>query len=65
MIKTVYLAKNINGRFDHVRGKAAAIAYARQVEGDETLTEAELVADYGWTFRRVSPAYARSVGMGA
>lgn len=61
-IKTVYCASNINGRFNHLRGKAAAIDYARQVEKDADLSEAELV-EMGWTFRKVSPAYARSVGL--
>lgn len=61
-IKTVYRASNINGRFNHLRGKAAALDYAREVEKDADLSEAELV-ELGWTFRKCSPAYARSVGL--
>lgn len=62
MTNEIYKASNINGRFDHLEGKEAAIAYARSVERDEALTEQELVKEFGWTFRKVSATEARSVG---
>ena len=62
MTKTIYKASNVNGKFNHVEGKQAAIAYARSVERDEALTEQELTKDFGWTFKKVSASEARSVG---
>lgn len=63
MTKNVYKASNINGNFNHTEGKAAAIAYARSIERDESLSERELTEDFGWTFKKVSAAEARSVGL--
>ena len=61
-MKTVYKASNINGKFSHLLGKRAALAYARTVERDDTLTENDLVTQYGWTFKKVSASVARSFG---
>lgn len=60
---TVYKASNINGKFNHLVGKAEAIAYARAVEKDESLSEQDLVKDYGWRFEKVSATEARAVGI--
>lgn len=62
MTKTVYKAHNINGKFNHLQGKKAAVDYARGIEGDEKLSEQDLVKEYGWTFKKVSASHARSVG---
>jgi len=60
---TIYKISNINGRFDHVAGKTAAIARANEIERGTGLTEADLTEGWGWTFKRLTPAQARSVGM--
>lgn len=61
MSKTIYKALNLNGKFDHLEGKQAAINYARHVEKDETLTEQELIRDFGWTFTKLSAAEAKTI----
>jgi len=63
MTKTVYKISNINGRFDHAYGKAAAVARANEIESETGLDEKTLTRDYGWTFKRLTPAQARAVGM--
>lgn len=61
----VYRVSNINGRFDHVAGKAAAVRRAAEISDAPTDTpEADLVREWGATIRRVTAAQARSVGMG-
>lgn len=65
MTKTVYKLSNINGRFDHVYGKAAAVARANEIEGETGLTENDLTREWGWKFKRLTPAQARAVGMAA
>lgn len=62
MTKTIYKASNINGKFNHLEGKKAAIEYARSVERDETLSEQDLVKEFGWTFKKVSASVAKAVG---
>ena len=63
---TVYKISNTNGRLDHVVSKKAAVARANEIEGfsgTENLTVEELEKDYNWSFKKCSPAYARSVGL--
>lgn len=62
MSEPIYKAQNINGKFNHLEGKQAALAYARGIENDETLTESDLVSCYGWNFKEVSDEEARAVG---
>jgi hypothetical protein len=62
-MKPCYKIHNINGRFDHVRGKTEAVNRANEIEGTQDLTAAELIRDYGWAITRVSEAHARSVGL--
>lgn len=66
MTKTVYRLENMNGRFDHAYGKKAAVARANEIDskidGEKNRTAKELES-LGWTFRKVSAAHARSVGM--
>jgi len=62
---TTYRIHDINGRFDHVSGKSAAIARANEMArwiGEPLLTEDELRVLYGITIQRVSADIARSVG---
>ena len=58
----VYKASNINGRFDHLLGKTAVLAYIRKVDGEQVRSISEGCKDYGWTVERVSRADARAVG---
>ncbi len=59
-----YRIQNINGRFDHVRGKQAAIARAIEMAGAEPKTnEADLRNHWGVRIERVSAEIARSVGL--
>lgn len=60
---TVYKAHNINGKFNHLVGKTAAINYAREVEKDGDLSEKDLTTQYGWTFTKVSASVAKAVGL--
>lgn len=60
---TVYKISNTNGRFDHVVSKKAAIDRANEIEGTTALSAKELEKGYGWTFKKCTPAYARSVGL--
>lgn len=61
--KTVYKLSNMNGRFDHAYGIAAAVKRANEMSEENGLSRREL-EDMGWTFRRCTPAQARAVGMG-
>lgn len=63
MTKPVFKLKNINGKFDHVRGKAEAIALACEIEGLGGLSERQLIQHYGWTFTRLSKEEAKAVGL--
>lgn len=62
---TVYRISNVNGKFDHIQGKRAAIARIREIEGVEALTEADAIRDFGWTIARCTPAEARAAGLSA
>ena len=62
MTKTVYKLSNINGRFDHAYGMAAAVARANEIDGSEGLSKSALEG-MGWTIKRCTPAQARAVGM--
>ncbi len=53
---------NINGRFDYIQGREAAVARMIEIEGDVSLTESDLLRDYGWTITEVDADTARSVG---
>lgn len=62
--KPVYRVQNINGRFDHVVGKAAAIAKAIEMAGaTEGTSVTDLARHWGVRIGRVSAAIARSVGL--
>lgn len=62
---TVYRVHIINGRFDHVVGKAAAIKRAAELtDAPEGTPLNELTRHWGVTLERVSASYARSVGLG-
>lgn len=59
----VYRVSTINGRFDHVATKRAAIERARELAGapaDASLDD--LTKHWGATIERVSAETARSVG---
>lgn len=62
---TVYRIALDNGRFDHVRGKHAALRRAAELVGLSVTPKA--IADrpggYGVTIRKVSAATARMVGI--
>lgn len=60
---TTYKIHNINGKFDHVDGKSAALTRIREIEGDANMTETEMTRDHGWTITRVSASAARAVGL--
>jgi hypothetical protein len=62
---TTYRISNINGKFGHVIGKAAAVARIREIEGDDTLSAAEIVREFGWTIKRCTAAEARAAGISA
>lgn len=54
---------SIDGKFDHVEGKKAAVARAREmVAAPEDSTEADLEREYGVSISPVSKSIARSVG---
>ena len=58
-----YKLHHTSGRFDHALGKAAAIARANALEGeDPPLTEEEL-RDLGWRFTRLTPTEGRAAGL--
>jgi hypothetical protein len=59
-----YRVQLINGRFDHVRGKQAAIARAIEMAGaDPKTSEADLRKHWGVSIDRVTAEIARSVGL--
>ena len=61
---SVWKVHAVNGRFDHVRGKREATKRARELVGAPPQATAKDMEKYwGVTFKRVSPAYARSVGL--
>jgi hypothetical protein len=62
---TVYRIQLINGRFDHVSGKMAAVKRAIEMTGAPELSCADdLKREWGVTITPVTQATARSVGMG-
>lgn len=62
--KPVYRVQDINGRFDYVATKVAAVARAIELAGADLGTpEAHLVKHWGITITRVSAEVARSVGL--
>lgn len=61
---TVYRVQNINGKFDHITGKDAALDRARQMAAaPATTSEAELAKHWGVRITPVSASDARSVGL--
>ena len=61
---TVYRIQIINGRFDHVATKQAAVARAIEMVGAEQgATAKTLEKDWGVTFTKVTDSIARSVGL--
>lgn len=64
-----YLVTDINGRFSHVRGKAAAITMAHAYAGAGRdgvplkISERDLNSHYGISIQRVSAETARAVGL--
>lgn len=62
--RAVYRVQNINGQFDHVATKTAAIARAREMVSAEPDTDLQtLETHWGVKIERVSAAVARSVGL--
>jgi hypothetical protein len=62
--RPVYRIQLVNGRFDHVATKHAAIMRAIEMVGAEPGTTAKaLEKEWGVTFTRVSAPVARSVGL--
>lgn len=60
----VYRVQNINGQFDHVAGKRAALERARQMAGaPEGTGQDDLAKHWGVRVERVSGSTARSVGL--
>lgn len=60
----VYRVALVNGRFDHVVGKAAALRCALELLGEDgPISEADLIREWGVKIERVSAAHARSVGL--
>jgi hypothetical protein len=63
-VRRVYRIQILDGRFDHVATKRAAIMRAIEMVGAEPGTTAKaLERDWGVTLTRVSAAMARSVGL--
>ena len=59
-----YRIQLINGRFDHVRGKQAALVRAVEMAGAEIGTDVKtLEKNWGVRIERVSAEVARSVGL--
>jgi hypothetical protein len=62
---TVYRISLLNGRFDHVATKQAAIARAIEMVKAEPHTSAKMLEkEWGVRFTRVSKSDARAVGLG-
>jgi hypothetical protein len=60
----VYRIQLTNGRFDHVRSKAAALARAVELANAEPGTPLDVLErEWGVRLTRISPTMARSVGM--
>lgn len=59
-----YRVTCVNGRFDHIATKPAAVRRAVEIAGaPEGTGEQELLRDWGVTIERVSAGVARSVGL--
>jgi hypothetical protein len=62
--RAVYRVSCVNGRFDHIATKRAALARASEIAGaPKGTSEQELISEWGVIITRVSPAIARSVGL--
>jgi hypothetical protein len=61
---TVYRVQIVNGRFDHVATRRAAVIRAAEMVGaPEGTTASELELDWGVTITRIRAAVARSIGL--
>ena len=59
-----YKVSVVNGRFDHVLTKRAAVARAIEIVGAPANTSAETLSrEWGVTITRITPAAARAVGL--
>ena len=59
----IYRVQHSNGRFSHVSGRRAALAYARESTGAPANTKgSELAKHWGVVITEVSAEVARSVG---
>lgn len=60
---TIYRIQLTNGRFDHVRGKSAAIIRAAEMVGSDSASLRAAPGEWGVTIKPVPKAQAKAVGL--